>query len=72
MPLGGESGLGMVSVGSASGTSDWEAGQESPTSSGTLTLSQGTAGSIDGSVDATLAPMKGSSTPLHISGGWTC
>jgi hypothetical protein len=56
---------------SVNGT-DWSAGQSSPTSSGTLTLSLGTGGRIFGAVDASLAPLRGSLTPLHVAGSWSC
>jgi hypothetical protein len=71
MPLAGDTQPGSISLSSASGAS-WEAGQSSPTSSGTLTISQAADGTIHGSVDATLAPSRGSSTTLHVSGSWTC
>ncbi len=55
------------------GSSEWAAGQSSPTSSGTLTLSRtstGTTGTIHGSVDAWLAPLRAtnalSSHPGHV------
>lgn len=74
LPLSGESQVpgppGAVGI-SASGA-DWWAGQSSPTSSGTLTLSVSEGGTIHGSVDASLAPLRGSSTPLHIAGSWNC
>ena len=71
MPLPGDTQPGSVSVSSASGVS-WEAGQSNPASSGTLTLSQAAGGTIRGSVDATLAPSRGASTALHVSGSWVC
>jgi len=75
LPFSGETttpGPRFVTVETASGDSEWYAGQMSPTSSGTLTLSSGTNGSIRGSVDATLAPLRGSSQSLHVSGTWDC
>jgi hypothetical protein len=56
----------------ANGSGEWSAGQSSPTSSGTLTLSKTTSGAIHGSVDAILAPLRATTTPLHIVGTWTC
>ena len=74
LPLPGESSVpgppGAVGI-SAKGA-DWWAGQSSPTSRGTLTLSLTSGGTIHGSVDASLAPLRGSSTPLHIAGSWSC
>jgi hypothetical protein len=59
-------------VGISANGREWSAGQSSPTSSGTLTLSVSEGGTIHGSVDASLAPLRGSSTPLHIAGNWNC
>jgi hypothetical protein len=59
-------------VGISANGAEWSAGQSSPTSSGTLTLRVSDGGTIHGSVDATLAPLRGSSTPLHIAGSWNC
>ena len=59
-------------VGISVSGADWSAGQSSPTSSGTLTLSLASGGTIHGSVDASLTPLRGSSTPLHIVGSWFC
>lgn len=74
LPLPGELTVpgppGMLSISAAGAT--WLAGQDSPTSSGTLTLSQPTGGTIRGVVDATLAPLRGSSGALHVVGDWSC
>jgi hypothetical protein len=74
LPLPGELTVpgppGSVAV-SANGA-DWSAGQSSPTSSGTLTLSLTRGGTIHGSVDANLAPLRGSSAQLHVAGSWNC
>jgi hypothetical protein len=69
LPLGGQ-GLGLVDISAAS--SSWSAGQDSPASRGTLTLSQQPGHVIEGSIDATLIPDYGSTQTLHISGGWSC
>ena len=61
---------GTVAV-SANGAG-WSAGQSSPTSSGTLTLSLTRSGAIHGSVDANLAPLRGSPAQLHVAGSWNC
>ena len=75
LPLPGELTVpgppGLVGI-NANGTAVWSAGQSSPTSSGTLTLSVIGGGKIHGSVDASLAPMRGSSAQLHIAGSWSC
>lgn len=71
LPLPGESIPGFVEIISG-GTADWYAGPSSPASSGFLTLSGSTGGTIHGSVDATLAPMRGSTAPLHVAGSWHC
>ena len=75
LPLPGELKVpgppGLVGI-SANGTAAWSAGQSSPTSSGTLTLSVIGGGRIHGSVDASLAPLRGSSAQLHIAGSWNC
>jgi hypothetical protein len=57
------------------GSSEWAGGQSSPASSGTLTLSTtptGTTGTIHGSVDAWLAPLRATTAPLHVVGTWSC
>jgi hypothetical protein len=74
LPLPGESRVPGPpgSVGISANGADWWAGQSSPTSSGTLTLSLTGGGTIHGSVDASLAPLRGSSIPLHIAGSWSC
>lgn len=69
LPLGGES-LGLIDI--STGSSGWSAGQDSPASRGTLTLSQRAGHVIEGSIDATLIPDYGSTQTLHISGGWSC
>jgi hypothetical protein len=69
LPLGGE-GLGLVSISTAS--SSWSAGQDRPTSLGTLTLSQRAGHVIQGSIDATLISDYGSTQTLHITGYWSC
>jgi hypothetical protein len=56
----------------ANGADEWSAGQSTPTSSGTLTLSETSGGAVRGSVDASLTPLRGSSAQLHVSGGWSC
>lgn len=74
LPLPGESSVPGPpgSVGISANGAEWWAGQSSPTSSGTLTLSLTSGGTIHASVDASLAPLRGSSTPLHIAGSWSC
>lgn len=71
LPLPGDSVPGAVEIISA-GTADWYAGQSSQTSSGTLTLSGSGSGTIHGAVDASLAPLRGSSAQLHVAGSWSC
>lgn len=69
MPLGGN-GLGLITIDTASGS--WSAGQDAPMSLGTLTLSQHAGGVIQGSVNATLIPLQGSTQTLHVTGHWFC
>jgi hypothetical protein len=69
LPLGGQS-LGLVDISNVS--SSWSAGQDSPSSFGTLTLSRRTRGVIQGLIDATLTPDQGSTQTLHIKGSWSC
>ena len=69
LPLGGQ-GLGLIEISNSS--SSWSAGQDSPSSLGTLTLSQRAGGAIQGSTDATLTPDNGSSQTLHVKGTWSC
>jgi len=69
LPLGGET-LGLVDVSTASNS--WSAGQDSPASLGTLTLSERAGDVIQGSIDATLTPDNGSTGTLHVTGSWSC
>ncbi len=69
LPLGGHT-LGLVTVSTASST--WSAGQDSPASAGTLTLSQRAGDVIQGSIDATFTPDNGSTGTLHVTGSWSC
>ena len=78
LPLSGELAApgppGFVEI-TGYGSSEWTAGQSSPTSSGTLTLSTtstGTTGTIHGSVDAWLAPLGATTARLHVVGTWSC
>lgn len=70
LPLPGESLPGFVVI--ATSGSEWHAGQSSPTSSGTLTLARSGGGAIHGSVDASLAPLRGSAAHLLLAGSWNC
>jgi hypothetical protein len=69
LPLGGD-GLGLVDVSTASNS--WSAGQDSPASLGTLTLSQRAGDVTQGSIDATLTADTGSTGTLHVTGSWSC
>lgn len=50
----------------------WSGGQSSPASSGSLILSDGSARSIRGSLNATLAPSSTDAAGLKVVGTWTC
>lgn len=71
MPLPGASIPASVGIIGAS-TGEWYAGQSSPSSSGTVTLSGSGRGAIHGSVEASLALLRGSSSQLHVAGSWNC
>jgi hypothetical protein len=74
LPLPGLSTPGpkFVTLDVAGGASEWGASVGQPTSSGTMMLSTGGTTAIHGSVDASLSPLRGSSTPLHMVVSWIC
>lgn len=49
---------------------EWRVGQG--IGSGTVALARSGSGTIHGSVDAILAPVRGSSSQLHVAGSWSC
>lgn len=55
----------------AMGNDAWHAGVSNP-SVGTLTLSMDTAGRIHAMVSGSLPPTRGATSPLQVSGSWTC
>lgn len=61
----------LVRITSAGGAV-WTAGQDSPASSRTVTLSKSGTGAVHGAIDAVLAPVGESSATLHATGAWSC
>jgi predicted component of type VI protein secretion system len=74
LPLPGAStpGATVVTVFTLSESASWVAAQFEATSGGQVTFSAATDGLISGSINATLAPVKGSVGSLHLQGHWTC